>query len=111
MVLRPENWPYAGLIGGRKPRALGPSTQRAVMRKNRSPNARPVLAGCSATNAERKASAPGEHAAGTRDEREAGEGRGRAPSAIGLKNSLRNCLIGALTGCESSSPTSHVCDA
>ena len=111
MVLGSEDWPYPSLIGGRTPRALGASTQRAVRRKLRSPNARPVLAGCSATKAEREASIPGEHAAGIRDERKASGGRGRVPNAIGPKNSLRNCLVGALTGCESSSPTHRVRDA
>jgi len=71
VVYRPENRPYARLIEGPTPRALGTSAQRAVMRKRRSPNARPVLAGCSAAKPERAASVPGEHAAGIRDEREA----------------------------------------
>jgi hypothetical protein len=60
--------------------------KRAVMRKKRSPNARFVLAGCSATKAEREASIPGEHAAGIRDEREASMWCGRSPSAAGRKN-------------------------
>jgi hypothetical protein len=65
------------------PRALGASTQRAVKRKKRSLNARPVLAGCSATKPEREASVPGEHAVGIRDEREASEGRGPPLSSAG----------------------------
>jgi hypothetical protein len=90
MVLGLEDWPCASLIGGRTPRALGASTQRAVRRKKRSLNARPVLAGCSATKAERAASVSGEHAVGIRDERAASEGRGRSPSAIGPKNLLKD---------------------
>ena len=58
-------------------RALGASTQRAVKREERSLNARLMLAGCSATKPERQASAPGEHAADTRDEREASEEEGK----------------------------------
>ena len=83
MVLGPENWPYASQIRGRTLRALGASTQRAVRRKKHSPNARPVLAGCSATNSEREASVPGEHAVGIQDEREASEGRGLPLSTVG----------------------------
>ena len=83
MVLGSEDWPYPSLIGGRTPRALGASTQRAVRSKLRSRNARPVLAGCSATKAEREASIPGEHAAGTRDERWASKGRGPPSSTAG----------------------------
>ncbi len=90
MVPGPEDWPYASLIGGRTPRALGASTQRAVKKEERSPNARPVLAGCSATKPEREASIPGEHAAGIRGEREASEGRERPPGAVEQENSLRN---------------------
>jgi hypothetical protein len=81
--LRPEDWPYASQIGGRTPRALGTSTQRAVRRKKLSPNARPVLAGCSAAKPEREASVPGEHAVGIQDEREASEGRGPPLSTAG----------------------------
>jgi hypothetical protein len=36
-----------------------------------------VLAGCSATKPERQASVPGEHAADTRDEREASKEEGK----------------------------------
>src|SRR5215217_612299 len=100
MVHRPESWPYASLIGGRMPRALGASTRRAIRRKKRSPNARPVLARCSATKAEREASVPGEHAAGIRDEREASEGCGRTLSTIGPKNSLRKCPVELIWGGE-----------
>ena len=71
------------------PRVLGASTRRAVKREERSLSARPVLAGCSATKPEHEASIPGEHAAGTRDEREASKGRGRPPGVVGSKNSLR----------------------
>ena len=71
-------------------RALGASTQRAVKREERSLNARLMLAGCSATKPEHEASIPGEHAADTRDEREASKGRGRPPSVVVSKNSLRN---------------------
>jgi hypothetical protein len=73
------------------PRALGASTERAVKKEERSHNARFVLAGCSATKPEHGASVPGEHAVGIRDEREASTGRGRPPSAVGPKNSLKNC--------------------
>ena len=66
-------------------RAHGASTKRAVRKEERSLNARFVLAGCSATKSEHEASIPGEHAAGTRDEREASRGRGRPPSATGPK--------------------------
>jgi hypothetical protein len=59
------------------PRALGASTQRAVKREERALNARLMLAGCSATKPERKASMPGEHAASTRGEREASNDRGQ----------------------------------
>ena len=83
MVLWPENWPYASLVISCTPRALGASTQRAVRRKLRSPNARPVLAGCSAAKPEREASVPGEHAVGIQDEREASEGRGVPLSTAG----------------------------
>lgn len=83
MVLAPEDWPYASLIGGLTPRALGASIQRAIRRKKRSLNDRPVLAGCSATKAEREASVPGEHAVGIQDKREASEGRGLPLSTAG----------------------------
>jgi hypothetical protein len=71
-------------------RALGASTQRAVKREERALNARLMLAGCSATKPERKASIPGEHAAGIRGERGASKGRGRPPGAVEQENSLRN---------------------
>ena len=71
-------------------RALGASTQRAVKREERSLNSRLMLAGCPATKPEHEASIPGEHAAGTRDERGASKGRGRPPGAVEQENSLRN---------------------
>ena len=67
------------------PRALGASTQRVVKREERALNARLMPAGCSATKPERKASIPGEHAAGARDEHRPSKERGRPPGAAGRK--------------------------
>jgi hypothetical protein len=88
-VLRPENRACESSVEDCLPRALGASTWRAVRKEERSLNARSVLAGCSATKPEHETSIPGEHAAGTQDEREASKRRERAPSAVGPKNSLR----------------------